>query len=341
MTNFSLQKNTRCKLITDNNISPGTVNYELCYSKNNEDACNKISNCQWSILDDDAYFNIRSNKIKFLLPKLYSFSGPYFRFMFVQIIAMIINYFLLRIILIKYPIKPFLYIKFFIYMFIINTTVFYVNNMIKEFNIFNLRNVLYGDSNICLVNSSDSVDFGTFYGNAMDNLSKKTPLDCKNHLKNNDYLSTHWRDLYLYSDYDYLKTDSNNKPIDPSDNKIKSINNIGYVVTVYSILYFVLIFICDFFSFYKEINILKYTHIFVSILVFAIYYIFKNNNTINSVQKIKYNPNDPYLRTLNFFTDYSNLNDTYNNYFNNEILINIVIMTILYSIIFHTHKFYD
>lgn len=316
-----------------------TTDKDKCSNKNIEQ-CNYDDDCVWSILNDNSYFYIRSNKIKFLFSKLHSFTGPYFRFIVIQIVSMFIIYFLLKIILVKYPLKSFLYLKFFIYMLIINFTVFYVNNMIKEFNIFNLRNMLYGNSNICLISSSESSDFSNIYGNAINYLNKKTPEECVNYGKNK---SSHWRDLYLYSDYEYLKTDTTGtKFIDPSDDKIKSINNIGYIVSIYSILYFVLIFVCDFLSFVKEINLLKYVSIFVLILVIGIYVLFKNNNKyINNIQNLKYDDTKPELKSSDFFSNYSIYEDISNSYFNNEILINILIITIIYTIIFSTHKFYD
>ncbi len=315
-------------ITTPCNNKPGVGTFINCAKIQDRPSCQSASECAWSQLSADAYYDIRKNKT-ILFSKMHSFSGPYFRFIIFQICAIFIKYSILKVILVKYPIKSFLFLKFFIYMFIINVTVFYINNLIKEFNVFNLRNKVYGNTSVCLVADRNAYDLSKYYGDDISENSSK----CINLIIPK---STHWRDLYLYSDYEFM--DDND---DVYDNKMKSINNIGAIITVYSIFYFLIIFICEFFAFYKDIHILKYVSAFLMIFIISIYYfLYDNINMIQSIQKYKYK-DDNKLATIDFFNDYDNFELIKDQYFIKESLNIILIVTILYTIIFSTNKFYD
>ena len=226
-------------------------------------------------------------------------------------------------------------------MFIINITVFYLNVLIKEYNLFNLRNLLYGNSDTCFVINKNRGTINNTYG-TIPNMDKYTctthDLNTQKNGSSNETYSTRWVDLYNYFDIDTGDIDK-----ELVDNKIDSIIMVGLYTTIYGILYFLLIYTCDYLAFWNKIEPLKVIPYLVLLIVFIIYIVVINNYDIiemNNKSSV-FDINDVNNLTLNNVITPENRNKLKNDYQIKHILNNILIITIINTIIFATHKFYD
>ncbi len=116
------------------------------------------------------------------------------------------------------------------------------------------------------------------------------------------------------------------------------------------------IYSCDYLSYWKELPTLKFVGIFITVIIFIIYFVFYNlNSEIDDIKNNEYSVSNPKKYILNYFNYYKNFTnltvgkdnipDRYskikNLYNAKEFINNILLITILYTIVFLTHKFYD
>ena len=332
-----LQKST-----IDNLINYDSVSY--IYINSSDKDCSNFTSSKYSCDNNYDYYNIRKNRINNnnivnsnMFNRLYEFTGSFSTFIISQLIAMAIQYIFIFVILIRLPNPSKLYLKFFAYMFIVNITVFYLNTLIKEYNLFNMRNLLYGNSNICAVVDSNNSNLNKTYGVIYAN----NKYNCINTNLDNDNKSTNWIDLYNYIDYPNINNSDNTKYIINVDDKIKNINYVGLFTTIYGVLYFLLVYTCDYLAFWNKIEPLKVVPYLVLLIIMIIYIIVYNNKTsyIDNIKNNKYDDSNK-LSDNNFFNK-DMFNKLKNDYNIKEILNNILAITIINTIIFTTHKFYD
>lgn len=330
-----IQKSTRDDIINYDSIS-------YIYRNSSETDCENFTSNKYKCDDKYDYYDLRKNRINNNLTnnnmynKLYKFTGPFNVFIVQQLIAMAIQYIFIYIILIRLPNPSKLYFKFFSYMFIINITVFYLNILIKEYNLFNLRNFLYGNSEVCFVVDSENPNINKTFG-VITNSNK---YKCINTNFDNDSQSTRWIDLYNYIDFPNINNDDNKYYLDV-DKKFININYVGLLTTIYGILYFLLVYTCDYLAFWNNIQPLRIIPYLVLLIVVVIYIIVynKKSSDIQTVNNNKYNSLNK-LSDNQFFNkdSFAKMIDDYNI---KEILNNILIITIINTILFATHKFYD
>tara|TARA_Y100000591_G_C21613456_1_gene584054 strand:- start:89 stop:676 length:588 start_codon:yes stop_codon:yes gene_type:complete len=195
-----------------------------------------------------------------------------------------------------------------------------------------------------MIIDKNASNLDSYYGDYTD--VKSDRYSCINTIIQDDSSkTTTWKDLFIYSD-------------NPDNNSNKNKDSIitGLYVTIYSLLLFVIIYCCDYLSYWKELPSLKYVGIFISAIIIIIYIVFFNiDSEINDIKKNKYNVNDLKKYIINYFDYYKNLSDTsfisdnipdrylkINSLYNSkEFINNILLITIIYTIIFLTHKFYD
>lgn len=331
-----LQKST-----IDNIINYDSISY--IYRNSSETDCMNFTSNKYNCNDKYDYYDLRKNKINNdnlsnhnFYNILYKFTGSFNIFIVQQLMATAIQYIFIYIILIRLPNPSKLYLKFFAYMFIINITVFYLNTLIKEYNLFNLRNLLYGNSEACFVVDSENPNINKTFG-VIANTNK---YKCINKKLDNDSKSTRWIDLYNYIDYPNINKDDNKYNLD-INKKFNNINYVGVVTSIYGILYFLLVYTCDYLAYWNNITPLQIVPYLVLLIVIVIYIIVYNQNSgdIQNFDNIKYNSNNQ-LSDNQFFNDGS-FTKMIDDYKIKEIITNILLITIINTILFATHKFYD
>jgi len=267
-------------------------NYEsIRYIYNSSNAssldCDYYENKNGSLINicknNNKSFNIRENKISNFnngFSELHSFTGPVFIFILLQIILAVLCFGSIKLFLNKYPNPPKLYTKFIIYIIIINITVFYFNILVKQYNIFGLRNILYGNSESCLVIDKNSSDIDNYYGDYTDTLSNR--YTCINKTLSDKYKTTTWKDLFIYF-------------YDTNDDKLnKDIIVNGAYITIYSLFIFMIMYLCDYLSYWKEIPSLKFVCLLISLVIIIVYIIVRNiKSDIDTIKNNKFNPNKP------------------------------------------------
>lgn len=311
------------------------------FSKNDVKDCDKYD-----------YYIHRKNRIndESAVPRvnsyndLYKFAGPFNIFIISQLIAMAIKYIFIYIILIKLPNPSKLYMKFFVYMFIINITIFYLNTMIKEYNLFNLRNTLYGKSTRCFVVDTDNPNPDNIYGS----ISDVNKFECINmepddiNVDKQKPRSTLWIDLYNY--IDYKDADGTMIDLNYSDQKLLNTNIVGLFTTIYGILYFLLVYTCDYLAFWNKIKPLKVIPFLILLIVIIIYIIVYSKDIYNKNEFYE-NIEAEYSKSSKLINikrkDKNKLTKMIDDYNIKEIMNNILILTVIYTILFSTHKFYD
>jgi hypothetical protein len=271
------------------------------------------------------------------LSQIYSVAGPMMIYMIYQMLFMVLSYVIISSILSKYY-NPFkLFSKFFVYIYITNVTLFQLNFLIREYNFLGMRKAFYKNTTTCLVSDKE---FDKQYGNAPTD--KQTKEECVTIKDGGAEINYSWIDLYTQA---HISTES----------KLERINKIGVWITIYSILYFSIVYSCDYFAYIYDSEILKLIAILILALVIILYtVIHKQTSTINTIvdmpvpfdlqnspliQRFINNPIDiadygP-MATETYATNTQDLYDI------KEIFNNILMMTLIYTIIFYTHRFFD
>lgn len=270
-----------------------SIDYVFDIDNTSSTDCNYYENKNGSLIDsckiNNKSYDIRKNKIinnNNGFSEIHSFKGPIFIFLLLQLILAVLCFGSIKLFLSKYPNPPKLFTKFIIYIIIINSTVFYFNILVKQYNIFGLRNTLYGNSESCLIVDKNSSNIDNYYGDYIDNLSDRyTCINDKKLIKSGK--TTTWKDLFIYF-------------YDPNNDKIQSdiIKN-GIYITIYSLLIFLIMYLCDYLSYWKEINSLKFVCLLISLIIIIVYVIVRNiDSNIDIIKNNKYNDKIPKLYTI-------------------------------------------
>jgi len=270
------------------------------------------------------------NKKDSRLYNLYSFIGPYYKFIFYQVLIIMLSQAIISILLKNHYNPLYLYSKFFIYIFITNITIFYINNLIREYNLFKLRNVLYKQSDMCTLVTRDKNLNNTYNGPATDESTKSSQELCLT--KKSDGATIHsWKNFYQYSD-----------SINTVD-KLSRINMNGIYISIFTIIYFSIVYSCDYISWYYEMPNFKHISIIILLLVIVAYVIIYNIDTqiddymeggdIDKMNKLFKDPDNSDQKLIH--------KRIHNIYDIKELFNNILMITIIYTIIFYTHRFFD
>ena len=345
---------TKTFLSTTEQQNVNSPNYEsinyMMYDSQTDSDCDKYENKNSSLMNickqDNYSYDIRKNKINNQdtgFSAIHSFTGPFFIFIIMQSILAILCFGSVKLLLNKFPNPPKLFTKFIIYIIIINVTIFYFNTLVKKYNLFGLRNILYGNSESCMIIDKNASNLDSYYGDYTKIKSDRYSCITANDIPNSK--TTTWKDLFIFSD------DPDNNP-----NKNKDSIMTGLYITIYSLLLFIIIYSCDYLSYWKELPTLKFVGIFITVIIFIIYFVFYNlNSEIDDIKNNKYSVSNPKKYILNYFNYYKkftdlsvgkdNIPDRYSKirtlYNAKEFINNILLITILYTIVFLTHKFYD
>jgi len=315
------------------NKNPNIIDYDF----ENKSSFGNLGLNQYSASWSNKTLEIRKKKIidnlDDRLSQIYSVAGPMMIYMIYQMLFMLLSYVIISSILSKYY-NPFkLFSKFFVYIYITNVTLFQLNFLIREYNFIGLRNAFYKNTTTCLVSDNE---FEQQFGNApTDRQTKELCVESKDTKENYS-----WIDLYTQA---HISTES----------KLERINKIGVWITIYSILYFSIVYSCDYLAYVYDSELLKLIAILILAFVIIIYtVIHKQTSTINTIVDMPLEEeNSPLIqRFINNSIDIKDYGpkatetyatNTQDMYDIKEIFNNILMMTIIYTIIFYTHRFFD